>query len=342
MLGKQKKLVEQPAEEQKRTFGKDTMHPVGEIEPIRRDILWKKGVDITEVWESKSKCRCEGIGVTSAVRVDIFHHAGKVEGFSVFEVKDGKLLESRFNSKLEPIAGGTAPASLTEEHRGKLEGFMKGEFFKHAMGRTPGVQTIVNVQGAERHIYLNKNIASALKLKEGMQCKWERGTDFLIMTPLKEATILVKVQKMDTSLVVGIPKDMLAVGGLKRGDSVVWVEKEGQLSPRKCEEGAPNAVKIRKYGNIMVVPIPTEMAEKQKVEKGGYGIWTFDENRALWLEVEAENSRDIRIARVWKHVATFGVHIPTDMGEWPKVGEAVILEVKDGKLYLTKKMEARI
>ncbi|NYZ76032.1 hypothetical protein H0N98_02165 [Candidatus Micrarchaeota archaeon] len=322
--------------EETRFFGNDLMEMESGITSLGKfsknqnfrvdlDKPWKR-----EIWESQKKC-----GGESAVRIEVFSHGGKPEHVTVSEIKEGKLFKSEFNSKLEPVAGGTAPASLVEEHRKNLKEFMKGEFFKHAMDRVRGVQAIVNVQGAERHIYLNKNIASTMLLKDGMQCKWERGEDCLIMTPLKETTISVKVQSIP-SLVVTIPEDMLAIGGLKRRDLVVWVEKEGRVSPRKCEEGAPNAVKIRTYGNI-VVPIPTEMAEKQKVEKGEYGIWTFDENRALWLEVGTENSRNIGIAQIWETLATFAVRIPKSIGEWPEVGEAVILEVKDGKLFIRPK-----
>jgi len=324
-----------PQLERSRIFGDDTMTLLGEITAHEREPYAR------EIWESQKKC-----GRESAVRVDVFSKAGKLEHITVSERKDGKPFKSEFNSSLEPVAEKTtASPEMVGEQRKKLGEFLNaagydirsGEFSRFVIGRTPGVQTIVNVQGTERHIYLNKNIASTMRLEEGTQCKWERGEGFLTMTPLKETAISVKVQKIDTSLLVTIPEDMLAVGGLKRGDLVVWVEKESQLSPRKCEEGAPNAVKIRKYGGSLVVPIPTEMVEKQKVERGEYGIWTFDENRALWLEVGTENSHDIGIAQIWKNLATFVVRIPRGMREWPEVGEAVILEVKDGKLFVRPK-----
>jgi antitoxin component of MazEF toxin-antitoxin module len=355
MQEKLKKPVEVP-EEQKRDFGKEKMHLVGEIEPLMLgESKGKKGVNIMEVWESRRKCSCEGIGLTSAVTVDVFRHAGTVEKFIISEVRDGNLLESRFNSLLGPVAGGTSPASLVEEHRKNLEGFMNGEFFKHAMRISEDYTVGVNDNIRSKSINLPTKLVSEMHLADKMSCKLEEGRDsegdYLLMTPLKTTAIQRKVQKSGGSLQVAISEDMLAVSGLRLGD-YVKVDREGNLfSLRKTEASNPNAMKVHKVSDSIGVTIPNADAEKLKVEKGMFGIWTFDKDDEgkprLWLELSRENPHISAIYtsnRGYTKYKKAGVNqfhaaIPQEMCEWLNGGDEAILQPKDDRLYIRKKQD---
>jgi hypothetical protein len=175
--------------------------------------------------------------------------------------------------------------------------------------------------------------------------RWEQEGESLVWTKLKETAIPTKVQEGITSLLVVIPDDMLFIAGLKLGDYVEWGREGNLLSLRKTEGAGTNPMKIRKISGTassVAVTIPKAVAEELKVEKGMYGLWTFDEN-GLWLKLSKENPRISRIyatsEQYWDDLL---MGIPEGFGEHIGKGDLVILEPKDGKLYLTKKMEARI
>lgn len=344
------KRVEQPAEEQKRTFGDEVMTQLGKIEAVRMGLKVGRSVElyVREVWESKRKCSCEGIGLTSAVRVDAICHRDEVERLIVYEVKEGKLLESRFNSYLEPVAGGTAPASLVEEHRKKLEDFMKDEFFKHAKGtQEEFTTTIIQSVGLEsRSISFSKKIASEMQLKYKMSCKFEEGRDsegdYLLMTPLKTSAIQARVQKGITSYLVEIPEEMVFIAGLKIGDHITWRLEEGGLFLKIAEGSDEDARKVIRSGVSAAVTIPEVFVERFGLEKGEYGIWTFDEDEngkpRLWLELSKDNPHIVAIGmRNRNYIDEFKTSIPQGLGEWLKAQDEAILEPKEGKLYIRKK-----
>jgi antitoxin component of MazEF toxin-antitoxin module len=349
------KKIEEP--EKKRKFGEDIMSLEGEIDILGLEQRAKQAgepYNRREIWESQKKCRCEGIGLTSAVRVDVFRHAWMNDGFIVHEVKDGKPLESRFNSKLEPVAGGTAPASLVEEHRKNLEEFMNGEFFRHAIDRTKEAPTTVKVQGEgleHRFIYLSKKIASEMQLEYKMSCKLEEGRDsegdYLLMTPLKTSAIQERIRKGHDSYFVVIPEDMLVIVGLKIGDYITWHVKEGELFLRKAEGSEGDAGKVIRSGVSAAVTIPKEFVERFGLGKGEYGIWRFDEDEngkpRLWLELSKDNPHIVAIIMQKrrygnkKYIDEFTTSIPHGLGEWLKSGDEVLREVRDGKVYVRKK-----
>lgn len=352
-----KKPVAQPTEEPPRTerikpkieetrkFGKEVMGPEWKIGdwPIKAE--GHKASYEKEVWLSKKKFDTE-----SVVRIDVFLHEGKPDHFTVSEIKEGKLLRSEFNSLLEPVAGGTSPASLLKEHGVNLEGFMKDEFFKHAMDRTKEVPTTVKVQGVgleHRFVYLSKKIVSGMQLGYKTSCKLEEGGDsegnYLRMTPEEITMIQVRVRKGATSYFVTIPKDMLFIAGLKSGDHITWSLEEGRLFLRKAEGSDEDA---RKVIRSAIVIIPEEFVEKFGLKKGDYGIWTFDEDEKekprLWLELSKDNPHIVHIVAISsmqdkKYLNEFCVSIPDGLGEWLKARDEVILEPKEGKLYIRKK-----
>jgi antitoxin component of MazEF toxin-antitoxin module len=352
----EKKLVEKPAEEQKRDFGSDKMHLAGEIKPlVFKGSKEKKRLITVEVWESKRKCICKDIGLTSAVRVDVLRHSLMIDGFTVYEIKDGKVLESRFNSLLEPAAGGTSPASLVEEHRRKLEDFMNGEFFRHVMDNQEELtRTIIQGVGLEiRYVYLSKKIVSEMQIEHKMSCKMEEGRDsegaYLRMTPLKTTAIQMRVQKGTTSYFVDIPENILPITGLKIGDRITWQVGEEGLFLRKAEVNDRYARKVLRDNVSTAVTIPEEFIKRFELEKIGYGIWTFDKDDEgklrLWLEFSKENPHITAIrSSMGEYVKynkgnanQFYATILKDMGEWLKAGDEVTLEPMDGKLYIRKK-----
>ncbi|NYZ78536.1 hypothetical protein H0N99_00135 [Candidatus Micrarchaeota archaeon] len=343
--------------EETRHFGKDVMElgveirSMGKDEEIRKftfdlDKPWKR-----EIWESQKKC-----GGESAVRIEVFSHEGKPEHVTVSEIKEGKLFKSEFNSLLDSIAGGTAPASLVEEHRKKLEGFMKSEFFEHAMGMNEDYSVRVygtNPTNPGRSINLPTKLVSEMLLKDKMSYKLEEGRgsegDYLLITPLKTTAIQRRVQEIGNSLQVPIPEDMLLIAGLKLGDYVEWGRDGSLLSLRKTEVSNPNARKVHKIGDSIGVTIPKAYAEELEVKKGMYGLWTFDKDEEgmlrLWLELSKENPHIMAICTSevgyveYKKESRKQFHatIPKGMGEWLEARDEVTLEPIDGKLYIRKK-----
>jgi hypothetical protein len=335
--------------EETRHFDKDVMEREAEITSrakdeknqnfrVDLDKQWKR-----EIWESQKKC-----GRESAVRVDVFSHGGKLEHVTVSETKEGKPFKSEFNSLLEPVAGGTSPASLVEEHRKNLDGFMKGEFFKHAMGEESYIGKIDD----NWSITIPVRMARFMGLEGGMSFKFGWEGDSLVLTPIGETEMPMKIQLGTTlpqnirggraSLIVGIPPNMLFIAGLKLGDYAAWSEKEGLLCLRKAEKDAPYARKIHWIGGSIGgisagTTIPAEMAEKAHVEPGQYGFWTFEDlNKSLWLEVRGTRNiaKIIKVER--EGGAKFSIRIPEDMRGRLEKGDEVALEVKDGNIYVTK------
>ncbi len=219
---------------------------------------------------------------------------------------------------------------------------MKGEFFKHAMGEESYIGKIKD----NWSIDIPVRIARFMGLEGGMSFKLGWEGDSLALTPLKETEMPMKIQLSGTvpqkaSLRVGIPADMLFIAGLKLGDYAAWSEKDGLLCLRKAEKDAPYARKIQWVGIGRSISagttIPAEMAEKAHVEPGRYGFWTFEDlNKSLWLEVGG--TRDIaKITKVEREGgARFSIYIPKGMRGKLEKGDEVVLEVKDGKLYVTK------
>jgi len=338
----QKKRVEQPPEEQKRNFGKEEMHLIGEIATLRQKMPFGMGDDIMEVWESKRKCHCDGVGITSAVRVEV-RNAGKVGGVTVFEVRDGKLFSSRFDASLKPIAAASRK-EIAEEHLKDITGFVnqgeerKEEFFNHMMDSG---ETTTRVQGTEKYVHalLNKKIVSELQLEWKMSCKWTREGDALVMTPVKETSIPMRIifGLKSRSFIVVIPEEMQLAHGLKRGDYVEWKEEGGMLSLRKAKGVGQYSRKIFAMGGGSIgTTIPITFAEELKVCKGMHGVWTFDDEK-VWLELmhEKPNITSIAVSEI-AYAEQFRVSLPAAINPF-KAGEEVVLKVKEGKLYITPK-----
>ncbi|NYZ76314.1 hypothetical protein H0N98_03625 [Candidatus Micrarchaeota archaeon] len=78
-------------------------------------------------------------------------------------------------------------------------------------------------------------------------------------------------------------------------------------------------------------------------KKGGYGIWTFDEDEKekprLWLELSKDNPHIVPVSVQNREYADeFTTSIPKGLGEWLKVGDGIILESKEGELYIRKEV----
>jgi hypothetical protein len=138
---------------------------------------------------------------------------------------------------------------------------------------------------------------------------------------------------------VGIPVNMLFISGLKVGDYAAFSEEDGLFCLKKADKDAPYARKIQRLStsNNAGITIPSEMAEKAHIEAGQYGFWTFEDfNKPLWLEVGG--ARDI--AKITMLERDYGAHfwfrIPESMRGKLEKGDEVVLEAKDGKIYLTK------
>ncbi len=218
------------------------------------------------------------------------------------------------------------------------------EFFRRMMGEESHFGKITD----EWSITIPVRIASFMGLEGGMSCKLNWEGNSLTLAPLKETEMPMKIRLSRTSpqyasLIVGIPANMLLAGGLKVGDYARWKEEEGgRLSVRKSEGAGPYARKIQWIGERGIVAgtkIPAEITEKAHLEPGQYGFWTFEDdglNKSLWLEVGGTRN----IAKITKFEreggARFWIRIPESMRGKLEKGDEVALEVKDGKLYITK------
>jgi len=230
----------------------------------------------------------------------------------------------------------------------KLEGEMRErgwEFFRRMMGEESYLRKIDD----NWSIHIPVRIARFMGLGGGRSCKLGWEGDSLTLTPLKEAEMPMKIQFSSTlpqnirggraSLRVGIPANMLIAGGLKVGDYAAWSEKDGLFCLRKAEIDAPYARKIQWVGGSISAgtTIPAEMAEKAHVEPGQYGFWTFEDdglNKSLWLEVGGTRNIAKIITREEKYRCH--IYIPESMRGKLERGDEVVLEVKEGKLYVTK------
>jgi len=230
--------------------------------------------------------------------------------------------------------------------QGKMEG--KEEFFRRMVGEDSYLGKITD----NWSINIPVRIARSMGLEGGMPCKLGWEGDSLTLTPLKETEMPVKI-RLNTaspqdilggrvSLIVGISANMLVAGGLKLGDYAAFSEKDGLLCLMKADKGAPYARKIQRMGSSVSVgtTIPAEIARKAHVEPGQYGFWTFEDdglNKSLWLETGGARN----IAKITKiereYGARFIICIPDSMKGTLEKGDEVVLEMKEGKLYLTKK-----
>lgn len=306
-----------------------------------------------KVWESLRQCAYDNERI-SAVKIEVLLNAKGLDWVKISEVKDGKLFGIKFNDSLEPIEGEFPSGSETVElQRGKLIGFLnaaeesiwgKKEFFRHAMGTQEELTTTrIQSMGTSgvRVLYFPRRIVSEMRLEDKMSCKWEEDKDSLVMTPLKEAAIQARVQRLHNpltahnSLMVAIPEEMLLVADLRQGDYLVCSDEDKRLFIRKANEGEPGAQQIGMIRQSHAIAIPEEIADKLDVRKGMYGVWTFDEG-GLGLEFSNENPHITRIYRTRIEEANFFIiDIPKGMGSISGRDEA-ILEAKDGKLYITK------
>lgn len=239
-----------------------------------------------------------------------------------------------------------------EPARKRMEKIAMAETSKHLVERETGVYTrkVQNdLKNGTVSISLTQKIVSELNLEYKKSCKWERKGDSLVMTPLDTTSIPMRIYFHSTgALGLVVPEEMLLAGGLKVGDYVRWSEEEGQLILMKTDKAGQYSTKILDFEEKKGVVIPITMVMKHKIEKGMFGVWTFDEDDEgrprLWLELNHENPGITRIKESNSKHATkrevysqFAVSLPDNLKEVLEKADEAILEVKEGKLFVRPK-----
>jgi len=221
------------------------------------------------------------------------------------------------------------------------------DFFDHAIGSGETSVYTVQIGGWEkpgqisytRYVHFPREITSSLQLEAGKSVKWsEQDSKFLTMTPLPETTIHSKVTLSTNNLLLTtIPMRMLAAGGLNPGDYVRFAVEDGCLSVRKAEEAGADVVKIGLF-NTGRVTIPRIIAEELGVKKGMFAIWQFDET-GLWIKFQKEDPHLATIIEYSRdYPGQLSVSIPDGVGMWIKKYEYAAMQVKEKKLYMSKKV----
>ncbi|MEM3556169.1 MAG: hypothetical protein QXF56_05605 [Candidatus Micrarchaeia archaeon] len=332
--------------EETHLFGSDVMSKEIEIasmgfgtaferKEIRSNEGWRR-----EIWESKRKCTDEEGHRVSAVRIDLLYKGNQFMRASVSEIREGKLFKTEFDCTFAPIPHKSTDSRIAYEHMEKLSGFLskkKEEFSQYALDQNTAETTIM-IYGSERQIYLPQKIVSAMHLQEGTSCIWEREGNSLVLTPIEETAIPVKISGYNVLQVV-VPQNMLLAGELKRGDYARWSVEDGKLSLRKADWVGPDCTRLYTVGahssNSIIGTIPKTIADELKIEKGMYGIWTFDKT-GLLLEIMKDKPHIVKITQIKRdYDVRFSFKIPKDFAGL-ETGE-VLLEVREGKLYITKK-----
>ena len=268
----------------------------------------------------------------------------KIEQVLDEEVKSGikKALEEAHFKETE--AGARFAAEPT---RRRMEKIARAEASKHSVERETGVyvrKVCVNPDSGAVTVHLPPKIVSDLHLEGKESCKWEQEGDAWAMTPLKETSIPMSIHLISSSaLGLTVPDEMLVAAGLKSGDYVEWKEEEGRLSLRKAEGPGPSTTKVLVVDTKNVLTIPSVLTMELKIEKGMFGIWTFEEDeegkRRLWLELAHGNPDITRIGIGEEGVENQGLtaKLPQGMEGSFKTGDEAVLEVKDGKLFIRPK-----
>ncbi|MEM3556086.1 MAG: hypothetical protein QXF56_05190 [Candidatus Micrarchaeia archaeon] len=310
---------------------------------------WKR-----EVWESKRKCRDEKGQMMPAVRVEITYFAGNFNRATVSEIKGGKLFTTSFNSSLNPI--NISDRKVADEHLRNLLGLLNPvkseteknawQFFRYVIGEE---QYSTKIQD-NWSIRIPIGISRLMGLEVGGSCKlcWEG--EYLILTPLKETEMPAKIYLSSTSednirigkvsFTIVVPESMLLAAGLKVGEYGAWSEESGLFRLTKAEKDTPYARKLQRLSsNSASITIPHEIAEKAHIRPGQYGFWTFLDdgiNKSLWLEVREK--RDVaKITKVERDYGPFfEINIPKSMREKFEKGDTVLLQVREGRLYIKK------
>jgi hypothetical protein len=212
-------------------------------------------------------------------------------------------------------------------------------FFERAMKTQDSpIHTSKVYAGAKgRHLYIPEDIVSKMKLEYKTSVRWSREGNSLVMSVLPETTAQVKGWQSARVYLVPITKDMLVAGGLKVGDYVKWSREGDKLLLRKTESAGMDARRIfHTYSYSARVTIPKALVEELKLDNKTWGLLTFDKN-GLCLEFEKEDPHIVSIANSRQGKRTdFTVTVPVDMG-WIKNRQEVILEVREGKLYVSAK-----
>lgn len=317
-----------------RPFGDDTMSLEVDVGGI-----WRKAQsDRKEIWESLRKD-----GGESALRVEVFFHLGKIEHVTVSERREGRLFKSEFNSLLEPVAT-ASNQQIAEEHVRKIAGFInqgKGEFFNHMMDSGEITTRVQVSEERYAHLLLNKKIVSELQLKEKMSCRWTREGDALVMTPLKETSIPMRIMfsPNSSSFTVVLAEEMSFVQKLKAGDYVKWKEEgENLLSLKKVSLADTTIItKISGDENHGVLHLPEFMGTALQLEEKPCCKWEQEGKTLIVTPLE----KTMIQTKVMSRRSLLQVTLPEEvqLACGIKLGDYVELS-REGNLLSLKKAEA--
>jgi hypothetical protein len=193
-----------------------------------------------------------------------------------------------------------------------------------------------------RYVDFPEEIVSAMKLRVGNSVEWKCKGDLLVMTPLLESAISTKLVIKPHNFITALPVDMMSVSGLKHGDYVSQKIEDGYLRVRKAEGAGQDAVKISQSGRGETISILAAIAEElkldaEKVKNGVWIVWKFDK-KGLFGEFKYKNPHIETIINYdRKGAKNLCVGIPSGLGGWIENNDDVILQMKNGKLYMKEK-----
>lgn len=239
----------------------------------------------------------------------------------------------------------------------KVEKSPKDDFFSRRLEGSETPFYTVRIHGywgkahypaPSRYLDFPEEIVSAMQLKLANSVSWKREGDSLVMTPLSETVITTKVSeasKLYTGahyFAVSLPLNMMLTSGLKFGDYIRLRVEDDCLRVRKVEGAGQDAVKIIKTGSTGRINIPVVVAEElkldsEKVKKGVWMLLRFDE-KGVFGEFQNQNPYTRTILPYNKEgTVQLTVSIPSELGEGIRINDDVVLQMRNRKLYVTKK-----
>jgi antitoxin component of MazEF toxin-antitoxin module len=234
----------------------------------------------------------------------------------------------------------------------KVEKSPQDDFFSHRLGDSETKHYTIRIHSywgktyyppSARYLDFPEEIVATMGLEVGKSVGWKRREDSLMMTPLPESILTTKVQLILVHYFnTAIPVMMMAASGLEYGDYVSLRVEDGCLRVTKAEGAGMNVVKIGRKGGEIGVSIPVVIAEElkldaEKVRKGVWILWTFDEEGLLG-KFQNKNPHIERIIHYNRDGARqLTVNIPSELAEWIKNNDDVVLQMKNRRLYVTKK-----
>lgn len=117
--------------------------------------------------------------------------------------------------------------------------------------------------------------------------------------------------------------------------------EEGHFSLRKTDKDTPGARKIQTVGSRLGTVIPKCMARDEGIKRGTYLFLAFEwdgTNKTLWLEAGGKMRDIVRISETGEtEGSSLRFYLHESIRGGLNIGNELIMEAKDGKLYMRKK-----